>query len=338
MKMNTKKLTGIAMLSAISICSLYLIRFSIFPAIAFMEYDVADVFIFLGTFMYGPISGLIMTLVVSLYQAFLMGGNGLTGALMHFLATGTFCLVSGFLYKKNRCLKGAIISLVIGFFVWIVVMIGADFVIIPLFLFGPTPEAFNMGVEMVASLIWYIVAFNAIKAGANSLLTFLLYKRIRKLFAYIGISEKVVKKIVEIVSPGVYYSSSPKETEDIAKRFCKNLLPGDTVLLNGDLGAGKTVFARGIARGLGIVDDVVSPTFNILKEYGDGKLYHFDMYRIEDKDELENLGFEEYFGSSGICVVEWNRMEKLTGRVFTVNITNINGKKSRKIEISQDIK
>jgi riboflavin transporter FmnP len=100
MKMNTRKLTGIAMLSAISICSLYLIRFSIFPAIAFMEYDVADVFIFLGTFMYGPISGLIMTLVVSLYQAFLMGGNGLTGALMHFLATGTFCLVSGFTTKQ----------------------------------------------------------------------------------------------------------------------------------------------------------------------------------------------------------------------------------------------
>ena len=327
MKFNTRKLTGIAMLSAFSICSLYIVRFSIFPQIAFMEYDVADVFIFLGTFMYGPLSGLTMTFVVSLYQAFLMGGNGLTGALMHFLATGVFALVSGFIYTKNRNFKGAIIALVVGFFVWVAVMIGADLVIIPLFMGVP--------VGVVVELLPLILAFNAIKAGANSILTFLLYKRIRKLFSYIGVAEKVTKKCVEIVFPGVYFTSSSKETEDIGRKFCEKLLPGDTVLLSGDLGAGKTVFTKGIAKGLGITEDVISPTFNILKEYGDGKLYHFDMYRIEDKEELENLGFEEYFSKDGICVVEWNKMEKLSGRIFNVKITNTNGRNGRKIEINE---
>lgn len=326
MNTNTKKLTGIAMLSALSICSLYVIRFPIFSALAFLEYDIADVFIFLGTFMYGPLSGLIMTLVVSLYQAFLMGGNGLTGAIMHFLATGVFCVVAGLIYSKNRHIKGAIISLIVGFFVWVGVMICADLVIIPLFMGVP--------VEVVISMLPLILAFNAIKAGANSILTFLLYKRIRKLFAYIGIAEKVTKKFVELILPGVYFTSSSKETEELGKSFCKKLLAGDTVLLDGDLGAGKTVFTKGIAKGLGITDEVISPTFNILKEYGDGILYHFDMYRIESEEELQNLGFEEYFDKDGICVVEWNKMQNLTGRVYSVNIKNVNGKNKRRIEIS----
>ncbi len=325
MKLSTRKLTGIAMLCALSICSLYLIRFWIFPALPFLEYDVADVFIFLGTFMYGPISGLIMTLVVSLYQAFLMGGNGLTGALMHFLATGTFCIVSGFIYKYNRNFKGAVLSLVIGFFVWVGVMLLADILIIPPFM--------GVDVNIVIGLLPLILAFNAIKAGANSILTFLLYKRIRKLFSYIGVAEIAAKKIVSVILPGTYYTSSTLETERLASNFCKSLKPGDTVLLEGDLGAGKTVFTKGIAKQLGIVEDVISPTFNILKEYDGGRLYHFDMYRIEDDEELENLGFEEYFGRDGICVVEWNRMQNIPGKVYKVKITKLKGKNKRKIEI-----
>lgn len=327
MKHNTKKITGIAMLCALSICSLYLVCFPIFPTIGFMKYDIADVFIFLGTFMYGPISGLIMTLVVSLYQAFLMGGDGLVGAIMHFLATGVFSLVAGLIYSHNRNLKGAVFALLFGFFVWVVVMLFADLLIIPLFMKKVT-------IDFVISLLPLILAFNVIKAGANSILTFLLYKRVHKLFDVLGIADRKQTKAKIEVDVGIYYTNSAKETEDIAKAFGKKLALGDTVLLDGNLGAGKTVFARGIARSMGINEDVLSPTFNILKEYDGGRFRHFDMYRIEDEDELENLGFEEYFNSDSICVVEWNRMPNIKGTIYKVEITNLDGKKKRKIEIT----
>jgi tRNA threonylcarbamoyladenosine biosynthesis protein TsaE len=84
------------------------------------------------------------------------------------------------------------------------------------------------------------------------------------------------------------------------------LQSGDTVLLQGGLGAGKTAFTQGIGRGLGVPGTINSPTFTILKEYaGRIPLYHFDLYRLEEPDELLMLGFEDYFGGAGVCVVEW---------------------------------
>ena len=104
----------------------------------------------------------------------------------------------------------------------------------------------------------------------------------------------------------IYTSGKAEDTLEIGTTFAKELKDGDIVALYGDLGAGKTVFTKGIAKGLGIEDDVVSPTFTLLKEYyGDKKLYHFDLYRIEDEEELEHIGFYDYLGRDGICVIEW---------------------------------
>ncbi len=322
MKFTTKSLTGMAMLSALSVISLLLVQFPIFSAVPFMKYDIADVFIFLGTFMYGPVSGLIITAVVSLIQGFLMGGDGIVGALMHFLATGTFSLVAGFIYMKRHTIKGALVSLTVGFFVWIAVMILADIFVIPLFM--------QVSVDVVIRLLPILLAFNAIKAGVNSILTFVLYKHVHKFFRFIGAAEE---NKVDYANGVVFHSSSHKKTLKIAKKFAKSLKYGDTVLLNGDLGAGKTVFARGIAKAFGVKEDVLSPTFNILKEYNDGRLCHFDMYRIEDDEELENLGFEEYFGNNKLCIVEWNRMPNIYGTVYYVNIEKIENK--RKITITK---
>lgn len=107
----------------------------------------------------------------------------------------------------------------------------------------------------------------------------------------------------------VYKSNSAKETENIAKAFAKTLKSGDIVCLNGDLGAGKTAFAAGLAKGLEVSEYISSPTFTILNCYsGKLPLYHFDVYRISDSDEMLDIGFDEYLSGSGVSVIEWAEM------------------------------
>ena len=98
-----------------------------------------------------------------------------------------------------------------------------------------------------------------------------------------------------------------KDTETFGMRLGRNASPGTVIALTGELGTGKTTLTRAIARGLGIQEPITSPTFNIIKEYDDGRLplYHFDVYRIGDPEEMYELGYEEYFYGSGVCVIEW---------------------------------
>lgn len=103
-----------------------------------------------------------------------------------------------------------------------------------------------------------------------------------------------------------YKSNSPKETHNIAKSFAKTLKKGDVICLSGDLGTGKTAFVQGLATGLGITDYVNSPTFTIVNCYeGVLPLYHFDVYRIADPDEMYEIGYEEYVYGDGVSVIEW---------------------------------
>ena len=105
-----------------------------------------------------------------------------------------------------------------------------------------------------------------------------------------------------------YVSNSVEETEDLGFRLAEKLLPGTVVAFTGDLGAGKTAFTRGLARGLGIQDRVTSPTFTIVNEYEGGRLplFHFDMYRLSCADELFDIGWEDYLARGGVCAVEWS--------------------------------
>lgn len=100
---------------------------------------------------------------------------------------------------------------------------------------------------------------------------------------------------------------SPEETEAFGRRLAAAASPGDIICLNGELGVGKTVFVKGFSEGLGITEPVVSPTFTILQEYREGRLpmYHFDVYRIEDPSEMEEVGIDEYFYGDGVCLIEW---------------------------------
>ena len=103
-------------------------------------------------------------------------------------------------------------------------------------------------------------------------------------------------------------SHSPEDTEDIGARLAEQLEPGAVVAFTGDLGAGKTAFTRGLARGLGIPDRITSPSFTIVNEYEGGRLplFHFDMYRLGSADELFDIGWEDYLRRGGVCAVEWS--------------------------------
>lgn len=107
-------------------------------------------------------------------------------------------------------------------------------------------------------------------------------------------------------------TSGREETLKIGEMIGQKVIPGNVITIDGDLGVGKTVLAQGIAKGLGITDNVVSPTFTIIQEYTDGRipLYHFDVYRIEDPDEMYEVGYEEYFYGDGVCVIEWAELIK----------------------------
>ena len=101
-------------------------------------------------------------------------------------------------------------------------------------------------------------------------------------------------------------SASPVETRALARRLSQCLVSGDVLLLQGDLGAGKTEFVKGLAEGLQVTELVTSPTFTLLNVYhGAMPLYHFDLYRLDDAEELDNIGFAEFLGGDGVAVVEW---------------------------------
>ena len=105
-----------------------------------------------------------------------------------------------------------------------------------------------------------------------------------------------------------YLTKSEAETEALGARLAEQLEPGGVVAFTGDLGAGKTAFTRGLARGLGITERVTSPTFTVVNEYEGGRLplFHFDMYRLGSSEELFGIGWEDYLARGGVCAVEWS--------------------------------
>ena len=133
-----------------------------------------------------------------------------------------------------------------------------------------------------------------------------------------------------------YITNSPQETEKVGEALGKVLRPGTVLAYEGDLGAGKTAFTRGLARGLGAEEQVTSPTYTIVNEYLSGRmpLFHFDMYRLESAEDLWDIGWEDYLDRGGVCAVEWseNVAEAMEGAI-RVSIQKL-GDEQRKITIT----
>jgi len=134
----------------------------------------------------------------------------------------------------------------------------------------------------------------------------------------------------------IFETHSPEQTEAVGTALAKQLTPGTVVAYRGDLGAGKTAFTRGLARGLGAGEPVTSPTYTIVNEYLSGRLplFHFDMYRLYSADDLFDIGWEDYLERGGVCAVEWseNVAEAMDGAIV-VQIEKT-GEDSRRIIIS----
>ena len=137
----------------------------------------------------------------------------------------------------------------------------------------------------------------------------------------------------------IFTTNSPRETEKIGEALGKILSAGTVLAYEGDLGAGKTAFTRGLARGLGYLDPVTSPTYTIVNEYLGGRLplFHFDMYRLRSSDDLFDIGWEDYLDRNGICAVEWSEnVRDAMENAITVRIEKT-GDESRRINVEGSV-
>ena len=137
----------------------------------------------------------------------------------------------------------------------------------------------------------------------------------------------------------VFETHSETDTMAFASRLAPMLAPGDTVVLTGDLGAGKSVLARGIARGMGVTGPMPSPTFTLMVPYeaGGRKLYHYDLYRLSDPDEYYAAGLDEFVGGDGVALVEWPQMAELdVAPALHINLSRGGADDARRIEIEND--
>lgn len=173
---TTREITSIALMAALSVVLVLLVHFPIIPAAPWLEYDPADVPIFITTFAFGPLVGFVLTVIVSVIQGLTVSAaSGPIGIIMHIAATGSFVLVAGNIYKRKRTRKRAIGALLAGVGVWTCVMVLMNIWLTPIF----------MGVDqevVMGMIVPAILPFNLIKAGLNSVITFVLYKVVGKLF------------------------------------------------------------------------------------------------------------------------------------------------------------
>jgi len=179
-KTNTRKLTTMAIMIAVSVVLVYFIHIPIFPQVAFLEYDPADIAILICGFAFGPLAGICVTVVASVIQGLTVSAHsGLYGILMHIIATSALVLTSSLIYRGHKSKKAAAFALLCGVAAMVIVMIPANLFITPYFMGVPR--------KLVVDLLGFIVGFNAIKAGVNAIITFILYKSISKLLKLLDV-------------------------------------------------------------------------------------------------------------------------------------------------------
>jgi len=332
---NGKWIAFVAVFSAM--CGvLYFVKMPlpIFPV--FLEIHVSDFPALIAGFSMGPLAGAVVC-VCKFALEFIDGTKTAgVGELANFLNGIAFVLPSSIIYKRKKDIKGAIIAIIVGGLSSTIIACLANYII--LIPFYKKAYGFGAIIGMCSKIFpkinqdnfygYYIfgscVPFNLLRVTLVGIITFLVYKPTSKVLNKIYFGSKVEQGVI---------STSAEQTIAIAKEYAKTLRPNDVVLLGGDLGAGKTTFTKGIALGLGITDSITSPTYAYMNDYN-GKLFHFDCYRLTSGEDAEGLGLTDYFYANGICVIEWseNIASVLPENCKRVNITTIS-KNKRRIEL-----
>lgn len=347
-RFSTAYIAKMAILTALSFILYAFGKFNLpfmFPG--FLEIQISELPALLAGFSMGPISGCIVIILKCLFK-FPLTSTAYVGEATDILLGICLVLPASLIYQHKKDKKHAFVGLVVGSVCLTVAAIIVNRVIsIPFYTQLYFEGNFNVLVEMLRPLykdideksfyIYYlfvgVLPFNLLRCIIVSGLTFVLYKRLSKVLHWDGTSLKkqdVTQNSTQIVN-------SVEDTYALAERIADELEGGEVILLNGDLGAGKTTFTKGLAKALGVEEEVTSPTFTILNTYDSGRirLNHLDMYRVESADELAELGIEDCMDAESVTVIEWNKYEHFDGRVIKIDITS-KGETAREFAIDLD--
>lgn len=342
-KFSTAYIAKMAILTAIAFILYAFAKFNLpfmFPS--FLEIQISELPALLAGFSMGPISGCLVVIIKCLLK-FPLTTTAYVGESTDILLGIAFVLPASLIYYFHKDKKHALIGLCVGSACLTGLSILVNrFISIPFFVqlyFGGNFDAIvgvlkplykNVTIDTFYTyyLLLGVLPFNLFRCIIVSGLTFVLYKRLSKILHWDGTSMK--KDTVF----GVHKVKSVDETYALAKKVADTLDGGEVLLLDGDLGAGKTTFTKGLAKALGVKEEVTSPTFTILNVYEDGrlKLNHLDMYRVESLDELAELGIEECFDEDAVTVIEWNKFEHFDGKVIKISVKTL-GETKREYDI-----
>lgn len=342
-KFSTAYIAKMAILTAIAFILYAFAKFNLpfmFPR--FLEIQISELPALLAGFSMGPISGCLVVIIKCLLK-FPLTTTAYVGEATDILLGIAFVLPASLIYYFHKDKKHALIGLCVGSACLTGLSILVNrFISIPFFVqlyFGGNFDAIvgvlkplykNVTIDTFYTyyLLLGVLPFNLFRCIIVSGLTFVLYKRLSKILHWDGTSMK--KDTVF----GVHKVKSVDETYALAKKVADTLDGGEVLLLDGDLGAGKTTFTKGLAKALGVKEEVTSPTFTILNVYEDGrlKLNHLDMYRVESSDELAELGIEECFDEDAVTVIEWNKFEHFDGKVIKISVKTL-GETKREYDI-----
>lgn len=308
-------------------------EFWIIPAVPFLKIDFSNTFVMMAGFALGPIAGIIVGVLKELLHAAMSSTFGI-GEIANIIIMLPYVLIPSIVYKKHRNIKTVFITLAIGCVLQAVWSIPVNYLLTFPFFMSAFGGSWKGGMDFYLDVWYWAVLFNFVKTVLVSAAVLLLYKQFQRLFNLIFNKDrrKPKERATEEANSGVapslttaeaYDIASPEEMQELGKSIASGLNGGDVVLLSGELGAGKTVFCKGFAVGLGIDTEVSSPTFTIMNEHiGKVKFCHIDAYRLSSADEGEAAGLCDCIGNPDcICAIEWwENIEGLLDGMKTVKI------------------
>lgn len=345
-RFSTAYITKMAILTAISFLLYAFGKFNLpfmFPQ--FLEIQISELPALLAGFSMGPISACVVIILKCLLK-FPLSSTVYVGEATDILLGIAFVLPASLIYCFNKDKKHALIGIAVGSVCLSALsMLVNRYISIPYYvrlyfngdfslivnLLQPLYKNVTIDTFYTYYLLLGVLPFNLFRCIIVGGLTFVLYKRLSKILHWDG---SKMKKSTDIFSK--HTVKNIEQTYALAAKVAETLQGGEVILLNGDLGAGKTTFTKGLAKALGIEDEVTSPTFTILNVYEDGrlKLNHLDMYRVESADELAELGIEDCFDDDSVTVIEWNKFERFDGEVIEIDITTT-GENERVFDIKK---